>query len=265
MNDRITFYKRVVGAWFTDASEAILIIGAEANDQEVFQSSGFGNVTLLNLDAAPPWLPAGWRYVRASGDRLPFPDNSFDAVIAHATLHHCRSPHAVLLEMYRTARKRAVFVEARDSMLMRAVERLGITQAYETTAVHFNDGVRGGVDDTAIPNFIYRWTERDVEKTIRTYAPHHEPQFRYLYGLALPQTPGAAKGRTMLRVLLRCLTPLTRLFLRFFPRQQNLFAACICKPRDNDRLKPWLCRADDGSITFDREWGRRRFRAAVPE
>lgn len=263
MNDRIAFYKKVVNEWFTDTSETILIVGAEANDQEVFHSMGFGNITLLNLDAAPSSLPAGWQYVRGSGDQLPFPDNSFDGVIAHATLHHCRSPHAVLLEMYRVARKRAVFVEARDSMLMRAVERLGITQAYETTAVHFNDGVRGGVDDTAIPNFIFRWTEREVEKAVHSYAPHEDPAFEYLYGLSMPQTPTATNNRWLLSLLISVSEPFIRLLMRLIPRQQNLFAACIGKPREGERLKPWLRRADDGSITFNRVWGSRRYRATL--
>jgi SAM-dependent methyltransferase len=265
MNDRIAFYDRVVGTWLPDPEAAVLVVGAEENDQGVFESRGFRNVTLLNLAEAPHSLPAGWKYVRASGDRLPFPDDSFDAVIAHATLHHCRSPHAALLEMYRTCGRLAMFIEARDSMLMRVIERLGVTQVYETSAVHFNDGVRGGVDDTAIPNFIYRWTEREVEKTIRTYAPQQDPQFRYLYGLALPQTPQAENGRGLLRTLVAATTPLARVFLRLFPRQQNLFAACICKPAGHDRLQPWLTRQADGSITFDRVWGQRRFRRTLSD
>lgn len=265
MNDRIAFYHRVIGTWLPDPHASVLVVGAEENDQGVFMSRGFRDVTLLNLAEAPQSLPAGWKYVRASGDRLPFPDDSFDAVIAHATLHHCRSPHAVLLEMYRTARRLAMFIEARDSMLMRVIERLGVTQVYETSAVHFNDGVRGGVDDTAIPNFIYRWTEREVEKTIRTYAPHQEHEFRYLYGLALPQTPRAERGRGVLRTLVAATTPLARVFLRLFPRQQNLFAACIRKPAGQDCLQPWLERKNDGSITFDRAWGQRRFRATLSE
>ena len=156
VNDRIDFYERVVATWLPDPAASVLIVGPEANDQGVFESRGFGNVTLFNLGNAPPSLPSGWKYVRGSGDHLPFPDDSFDVVITHATLHHCRSPHAVLLEMYRTARRMAVFIEARDSLLMRAVEWLGVTQVYETSAVHFNDGIRGGADDSAFPNFIYR-------------------------------------------------------------------------------------------------------------
>jgi SAM-dependent methyltransferase len=263
VNDRILFYKKVVGSWLTNTRSRVLVVGAEENDQEVFQSQGFGDVTLLNLGGGPPSLPAGWSFVRASGDCLPFPDDSFDYVIAHATLHHCRRPHAVLLEMYRVASKRAVFIEARDSLTMRALERTGVTQVYETTAVHFNDGERGGVDDTSVPNFIYRWTEREVEKTVCAYAPHHDLRFEYLYGLAMPQTPAAIKNSRVVRAVACVGRPLIRLFMSLSPRQQNLFAACICKPGEQDRLKPWLCRTDDGRVTFDRAWGHRRFHAKL--
>lgn len=265
MNDRIAFYRQVVDGWIPDKRASVLVVGAEENDRDVFRAAGFHSVTLLNLGGGPGDLPAGWRYATADGESLPFPDDSFDVVLAHATLHHCRSPHAVLLEMYRVTRAKVIFIEARDSLFMRLIEWLGVTQVYETTAVHFNDGVRGGVNDTAIPNFIYRWTEREVEKTICTYAPHHNPEFHYLYGLALPQTPLASRGRSITRAFVAALSPLVRLALRVCPRQQNLFAVCVSKPPPNQGLKPWLRRADDGTITFDREWGERRFRlAALP-
>jgi ubiquinone/menaquinone biosynthesis C-methylase UbiE len=48
-------------------------------------------------------------FVRASGEALPFPDGSFDAVCEFAVLHHAENPDAVVKEMLRVARK-AVFI-----------------------------------------------------------------------------------------------------------------------------------------------------------
>jgi ubiquinone/menaquinone biosynthesis C-methylase UbiE len=48
-------------------------------------------------------------FVRASGEALPFPDASFDAVCEFAVLHHAENPSAVVKEMLRVAR-RAVFI-----------------------------------------------------------------------------------------------------------------------------------------------------------
>jgi ubiquinone/menaquinone biosynthesis C-methylase UbiE len=47
--------------------------------------------------------------IRATGEALPFPDASFDAVCEFAILHHAADPNAVVKEMLRVARK-AVFL-----------------------------------------------------------------------------------------------------------------------------------------------------------
>lgn len=48
-------------------------------------------------------------FVRCTGERLPFPDDSFDAVCEFGILHHVPHPDAVVREMLRVARK-AVFL-----------------------------------------------------------------------------------------------------------------------------------------------------------
>lgn len=54
--------------------------------------------------------PAGAaQCVAATAERLPFADQSFDAAMAFATVHHWRDPVAGLLEMRRVARRVVVF------------------------------------------------------------------------------------------------------------------------------------------------------------
>ena len=54
--------------------------------------------------------PAGAaRCVAALADRLPFPDRSFDAAMAFASVHHWQDPIAGLREMQRVARRVVVF------------------------------------------------------------------------------------------------------------------------------------------------------------
>lgn len=48
-------------------------------------------------------------FVRCTGEALPFPDGSFDAVCEFSILHHVAEPGAVIKEMLRVARK-AVFI-----------------------------------------------------------------------------------------------------------------------------------------------------------
>jgi SAM-dependent methyltransferase len=262
LDTRTTFYADTIKRWLPMRQSKVLIVGAEDNDERVFRQLGFTDVTLMNVGLRCPPLPDGWSFTHGDGHAIPFPDGSFDAVVAHATLHHCHSPHRVLLEMYRVARKDVVFIEARDSILMRLVEALGITQSYEVTAVFSNGGVRGGVDDTEIPNFVFRWTEREVEKTISTYAPHLRHGYSYRYGLDLPQTPAALRSGLVSRLLIQALRPLSSMLGLVLGRQQNLFAARIHKPQSRDGLQPWLEWRADGTPGFDKSWAQSRFRFA---
>jgi len=262
VDDRIDFYRRTISVWLPDRHASVLVVGAEGNDIDVFRDLGYTDVMLLNLERRGPDLPEGWRFTTGNGHDLPFPDAAFDAVVTHATLHHCRSPHRALLEMYRVARRTVIFIEARDSLLMRWAERLGLTQSYEVTAVFYNGGTRGGVDDTGVPNYVYRWTEREVEKTIATAAPHLRHGIDYRYGLALPQTPKVMRHAPLRAALISGLRLVAVPLGRILRRQQNLFAARIRKPDADAGLQPWLTTDAHGEPTFDQSWGQSRFLAA---
>ena len=263
VDDRIDFYSRTIAAWLPDRDGSVLVVGAEGNDINVFRDLGFTHVTLLNLDRrGPADLPDGWGFTTGNGHELPFPDATFDAVVTHATLHHCRSPHRALLEMVRVAKRTVIFIEARDSVLMRWAERLGITQSYEVTAVFYNGGTRGGVDDTCVPNYVYRWTEREVEKTIATAVPHLRHRFDYRYGLALPQTPDVMRRAPLRAALIRGLRMVAVPLGKILRQQQNLFAARILTPEPGTGLQPWLTRDAEGKPAFDQSWGQSRFLAA---
>lgn len=54
----------------------------------------------------------GVSLLQASGDALPFPDASFDAVIEFSVLHHVANPSGVIKEMLRVARKVVVVVDS---------------------------------------------------------------------------------------------------------------------------------------------------------
>src|SRR5438034_7347206 len=53
--------------------------------------------------------PGAARCVAAAAESLPFEDQSFDAAMAFATVHHWQDPIAGLLEMRRVARRVVVF------------------------------------------------------------------------------------------------------------------------------------------------------------
>ena len=110
---------------------------------------------------------------------LPYNDNSYDYVITHASIHHCSKPHAAILEMLRVAKSGVVFIESRDCFLTRLSCSLGFSEIYEYSAIKNNEN--GGVDNTNVPNFIYRWTDVEVLKLINSYKPLNKYKIYFDY------------------------------------------------------------------------------------
>ena len=247
---RIAFYRRVIDEWIPDRTASVLIVGGGENDRDVFQSLGFHNVTLTNVATALDRVDcAGVRTLVVDAERMDLPDESYDYAVVHAVLHHCGSPHAGLLELYRVARRAAIFIEARDSLTVRLLGWLGLSQVYEYGAVIANNCEAGGVRDTQIPNYVYRWTEREVEKTISSYAPQARHSFDYRQG----NTVDCQRGWTLKAILVRLLVPAYRALVWLCPGQQNLFAVRITKPSIPQDLHPWLLQ-QDGKVVFNRGW-----------
>lgn len=262
MAERERFYRDSVRDLIKDKNAAILVCGGGALDKTIFAELGFHNVTISNLDprlAGNEYAPFQWQSENA--EALSFPDGTFDYVVEHAVLHHTASPHKALNEMYRVARRGILAFEARDSLVMRLLERCACTQVYENTAVYHNACQYGGVNNTEIPNYIYRWTEREIEKTIQAYAPYGAPKFHYRYATAFPVTPGVEHNGRLKIILLKLGRPFFWLFVKLFPKQQNLFAFYIAKPALPAALFPWLVYDPaERKIKFNKKWGEQRFK-----
>jgi hypothetical protein len=56
---------------------------------------------------------------------------------------------------------------------------LGLIEVFELSAVIGNGGECAGVNYTSVPNYVYRWTERDFQKTICCADPTGRPAFRF--------------------------------------------------------------------------------------
>jgi SAM-dependent methyltransferase len=254
IRDRLSYYGRCISEQIPDKAASILVVAGAGPDRDTFMESGFTNVTISNIDTrtqAARFAPYEWSLQDA--ENLTFADQSFDYVVVHAALHHCRSPHRALLEMYRVARIGVMFFESRDSLLMKHLVRLGMTTEFEYAAVFYNDCRLGGVANTHIPNYIYRWTEREVVKTINSFAPHGEHTFTFGYESTPPAGMELVKGSRLRQLVIRIAQPAYSLFVRIFPRQQNLFSVYIGKPQLPGALRPWLRLVGD-VIEFNSEW-----------
>lgn len=259
------FYHDVVNDLIKDKNASILVCGGGTLDKNIFEKSGFKDVTISNLDTrmiGNEYDPFKWKYENV--ESLSFDSESFDYVVIHAAIHHASSPHKALTEMYRVASKGVLAFEARDSLTMRLLERIGFSQVYEHAAVYYNDSEYGGVNNTEIPNYIYRWTEREVEKTIQSYAPQFKHKYRYKYGTAFPCTPELEnEGQTKL-TFLRFARPLFWCFAKLFPKQQNQFAFYIEKPTVPNSLFPWLMfDKKERQIRFNKKWGVQKYKSTT--
>jgi len=245
------FYRDVVDRCIPDRNSTILIVCGGESDRRLFLELGFTRVTITNLN------PQGrteafhpFDFARQDAENLRLEDESFDFVVVNAGLHHCAAPHRALLEMYRVARLGAIVVEARDSVVMRAATRLKLTTAYEVYPVTLGST---GLRDTDSPNYVYRWTEREVRKTVASYAPHVRNRIRFFYGLSLPAGDDSSAAARAKQMLVRAAAPIAKVMFRVLPSQGNLFGFCITKPDLPGDLQSWM----------ELDGGRPRFRMAL--
>jgi SAM-dependent methyltransferase len=243
MTERLGFYERVLAALIehrrVQRDWRVLVAAGGQVDRDAFQAAGFTDVTITNVSPEP-----GEEFQDV--ESLTYADDSFDLAVISAGLHHCASPHRALLELYRVAGKGVLALEARDSASMRAALRLGVVDEYELTAVADNDFASGGMRNSQVPNYVYRWTEREVEKTIQSAHPERRHTYVWFRELELPVSvlELSGKGRWKLAA-----APL-RLVTRVFPKQANLFAFAVFR----GELQPWMRDA----ATVDADEVRRR-------
>ena len=232
-----------------DTDARLLAVCAGTEDWELLSSLGFTNVVVSNLDEAfAPLVPDGaWSYQDAQS--LTFDDRSFDWVFVSEGLHHCRSPHRALGEMYRVCRVGIVAIEARDSALMRLAVRMGMADAYELAAVTDQGFRTGGLDNTSVPNHVYRWTESEVVKTLRSYDPTGEPRIEFRYGLRLPTAEATGRRRRLVGQLAK---PALAALCAVLKRQSNQLAVIARRPTE---LYPWLHRVE-GQIQFNPDYSK---------
>lgn len=225
--------------------DSILSVCGGTFERGVFQSVGLTNATISNVDERydGSLSPYAWSYQDA--ENLTFADGAFDVCFVHAGLHHCHSPHRALLEMYRVARRVVIVIENRDNAVMRLAVRLGFAAEYEIEAVTANDFKAGGVKNSHIPNFVYRWTEREVLKTVKCFEPRFTHRVRFFYDLRLPTERLERTRQPLRRALVRIGAPMLKLAFKVFPRQANEFGFVIFK---DATLLPWLQQQPDGEI-----------------
>jgi hypothetical protein len=236
------FYKRVLESLKSEerlsTSDSILIIAGGNKDRQVMIQTGMREVVISNLNyhaGHTDYEPYSWKKIDA--EAIEADDESYDWVIIYAALHHLSVPAKGVCEMFRVARKGIVCFEARDSLLMKLLVKTGLSSEYELLPAFSSNGLSGGYRGGPIPNYVYRWSEREFIKVINSYAPSHDHNFIFHYGYKVPVSTFMKSKSSFRRKLGFLLVKLEKLATLILPKQGNQFAFCALK---NSSIKPWL-------------------------
>ena len=255
--NRDHFYYKILPKRIKSKDASILVCGGGHKDKEVFLANGYKNVTISNIDprvSENDFLP--YQYKHEDFNKLSFKESSYDYVVIRDAIHHSDKPHQTLLELYKVAKIGLLGFESRDSLIIRLLTKMKLSDDYEHIAVFYNDCKYGGVNNTSIPNYVYRWTERELMKTIKSYSPEYMHEFKFDYGSAYPATPSFKKNNLPKLVLLSVAKPFYIIFSKIFYKQQNQFSFFILKPQNDKNLFPWIERDHETKdLTFNKTWG----------
>jgi SAM-dependent methyltransferase len=233
----------------------VLVVCGGVVDRDTLLTLGFTNVSITNIDPRQdPAIFAPFHHGSQSAETLTYDDDTFDFGIVHEGLHHCGSPHRALLELYRVCREGLMFVEPVDNLLTRLATIAGFGQQYECATVVQGGHEYGGVNCTGVPNHIYRWTKREVEKTIRSFNPTATPRMVFTYRLFVPWDQLLWR-RSMARyaIVKAAAFPICGL-QRLFPSiLANNMVGLVSKPRVPQDLHPWL-ELSNGTVISNRKW-----------
>ena len=237
-------------------NDSILIVAAGEKDKKVFSSFGFKNVTISNLDhhrGFKDYAPYNW--IREDLESLSMDNEVYDWVFVHAGLHHCASPHKGLCEMLRVSKKGVGIIESRDSFLNAFATKLKLVSSYEIEPCVITKGTSGGFRNTHIPNFVYKWTENEVKKTVNSFLPHYKHNYHFFYGLNVPVERLSISKNPLKRIIAKVGKLVLPVFMFLFKKQGNLFGFVIEK---NVQLQPWLLH-DNNEIKFNMDYALKHY------
>jgi ubiquinone/menaquinone biosynthesis C-methylase UbiE len=230
---RFEFYQNQI-LKFLHKSKSILVLGASSEEGRLFQKLQFKKVTLsnINLDQLKDFKKYKFKKKKIDFRNLfKIKNNSYDYVVVHASIHHTSKPHNILLEMYRIAKHGVLIIESNDSLIMKISVKLNFSEDFEKSALSQNVG---GVDGSNVPNYVYRWTEREVKKLFYSYQPDKKINIIFNYQNNIFNE--ILTNNSIKRIILTLSYIFLKIIFFLFPRQQNLMSIFIDKKNFKKRF-----------------------------
>ena len=230
---RFEFYQNQI-LKFLHKGKSILVLGASSDEASLFYKLQFRRVTLSNIDLAQLKGAEKYKFKKIKIDfknLFKIKNNSYDYVVVHASIHHTSRPHNILLEMYRIAKHGILIVESNDSFIMRLSVKLNFSEDFEKSAL--NTCVKG-VDGSNIPNYVYRWTEREIKKLFYSYQPDKKINIIFNYQNNIFNEN--LSNNSIKKIIITFSYLFLKIIFFLFPKQQNLMSIYIDKKNYKKRI-----------------------------
>ena len=234
---RWNFYKKNFKNYINKDSN-FLLISASLYEVKILKELGYLNfsITYHDEDEKNQFLDFGFKeninLFKSDLRDLSFKDKSFDYTITNATIHHIDLPHKAITELYRVAIKGVLVIESTDSLIMRLATKIKLAEEFEVSSVN-EDKNTGGLLDTAIPNYVYRWTEKEVLKLLKSFDPKNINFVNFDYASDL--TNFKTRDNYIENIFLKMLIIMGKIFFFFFKKQQNCMSIFIDKTKIKKR------------------------------
>ena len=130
--------------------------------------------------------------------------------------------------MYRVAKKGVLIIEGNDSLIMRLACKIKLAEEFEESSVDIHKKT-GGLLDLGIPNYVYRWTEREINKLIKSLDPSNKNTIIFNYENDLTNIKSK-------NPLIKIIFFFAKIFFNFFKKQQNCLSIFIDKKKSLKRF-----------------------------
>jgi hypothetical protein len=226
--DRWEFYEKNITK-FLNKDSKILIISASSTEVNFFQKNFYTDfyASYFGQDQKNEILKGSLinenniLRIDLTENNFHLKEHKFDYIIVHAVIHHLDKPHTSILNLYDIATKGIVIIESNDSLLMKVCTKLKFVEEFEYSAISKN---KGGLLDSSVPNYIYRWSEREIKKLIYSYKPNLKHEFIFDYNFDFKNKKLYETGNFYKKIMYK-LSNKFLFFFNFFLKKQanNLF------------------------------------------
>ena len=234
MNINITrrwkfFIKQLVN--FIKKEDEVLIISGSITEVFILKKYGYENITITYYDEKTK-INIEQEFKNINFIKLDLSKNNFDIkkynyVIICNTLHHLNKPHQTILNLYDIANKGLMIFEGNDSFVTRILSKINLMETFENSAIS-KDG-KGGLLNSNVANYIYRWTEREIAKLLFSYDPKHKNKLYFNYSYDLFNKEVQKKINFAFKFFSPILKIIAHIIFKIFPNQGNILITFIKK------------------------------------